>query len=255
MITRTMTIAAAMFLFMGMDQASAASWAEVKAKGAQAVVAAGDQNHNKAKTMVWHFKMTLKPVSGASRTMEFKVWQKGRTKRLVRFLSPGNIKGMSVLMQSPKVMYVYSPETDNARRVANHAKRQSFLGSDVSLSDMAVVDYAATYDASFGKETPVYQELVLNKKAGANVDWAKLKVRINKKSLTFSRIEYYAKGRLLKVQQRTRFSVWKGAPTYRRSTFIDMKTKHRTILDMLSQEINKPLPSSMFKKRALIRGN
>ena len=234
--------------------AGAGGWGALKAQGAQAVLAAADKTHNSFKTQVWVFRMTLKPAGGAaSRTMKFKIWQKG-SRRLVRFLEPGDLKGMSVLMRSPTVMYVYSPQTDNVRRVASHARRQSFLGSDVSLSDMSTVDLSAQYNATFGRESGDSQWLTLRAKPGAKVDWSMLKVRVHKKTRSFSRIEYFHNGRRRKVQDRSRLKIMSGIPTYRRSVFIDMKSKHRTILDMLSQKTNTPLPSSLFKKRNLIRG-
>ena len=59
--------------------------------------------------------------------------QKGTTKRLVRFLAPGDIKGMGMLVESADTMYALLPAFGNrVRRLGTHQVSQSFMGSDLA---------------------------------------------------------------------------------------------------------------------------
>ena len=95
-------------------------------KTPQALLEALDKRHNHYPTQKWTFEMVIQPPSGAKRSVKFAVQQKG-SKRLVRFLEPGSVKGMSVLSKGTK-MYVFSPQTENVRLVATSARRQTLLG-------------------------------------------------------------------------------------------------------------------------------
>jgi len=235
--------------------ADAPELAGLKAQGAQPLLQAADKRQNDYPTQKWLFKMTLIPPDGsAQRTMKFSVWQKQRTKRLVRFLEPGDVKGMSVLNEGANVMYVYSPQTDNVRRVATHARRQGFLGSDISYDDMAQVDLSASYDAAFDGEDGQGVWLVLTPKPGSEAGWTKVRARVNKTHLLVDMIEYFDGGAKKKTQVRTEYANFSGAPTYRKIVFTDHATKHKTELYMESQAIGVDIPDSTFKQRNLVRG-
>jgi outer membrane lipoprotein-sorting protein len=240
---------------LGPSAQAADDYAALKTEGAQVLLAAADKRQNDYPTQKWVFKMTLLPPDGgAPRSMKFSVWQKQRTKRLVRFLEPGEVKGMSVLNEGQNVMYVYAPQTDNVRRVATHARRQGFLGSDISYDDMAQVDLAASYDAKLDGEDAQGAWLVLSPKAGTDVGWEKLRARVNKQHLMVDLIEYFEGGTKKKTQARTEHAVLAGAPTYRKVVFTDHATKHKTELYMESQAIGEDIPDSTFKQRNLVRG-
>ena len=233
-------------------QAPAATFETVKAQGAQALLAHGDKLHNNQPTQEWLFRMTMKSADGEARVVKFSVQQKHRVKRLVRFLE-GDAKGMSVLVTGSK-MYVYSPQTDNVRRVASHARRQTFMGSNMTFSDMSTIDFSATYDAVFDEETDAHQWLVLTAKPDASVDWSRLRLRVEKKNLSFSRIEYYDGAKLKRIQYREHFKMDGGVPTYQRVSFVDTATRYSTTMEMLSQKLGHSIPNSVFKKRNLVRG-
>ena len=245
-------IMALMALWFVAPNATAASFDELKTKGAQALLEHGDKLHNDQTTQEWSFKMIMKPASGEARVVKFTVQQKDRTKRLVRF-TDGDAKGMSVLMRGNK-MYVYSPQTDNVRRVASHARRQTFMGSNLTFSDMSTIDFSKTYNAAFDKETAEHQWLSLTAKPDTDLDWPKLRLRVEKKSLSFSRIEYYDGSKLKRVQYRENYKNDNGVPTYQRVRFVDKATGYSTTMEMLSQKIGGDLSNSIFKKRNLVRG-
>ena len=256
-MVRTSQLIVASFILLTVAGAAraAATFDELKAKGAQAVLAEGDRRHYAYKTAKWVFTMTLKPASGDPRTLKFSTWQKGSDKRLTRFLAPGQVKGMSVLVRGANVMYVYSPQTDNVRRVAAHAKKQNMLGSDMTYEDMAQIDFASEYDARFDADAGAFAWLELTVKPGIEKGWQRLRVRVDKKLVMFDRVEYFDGKKKVKIQERYRPEVLDGWRAYRKIVMKDLATRHQTTIFMESQKINDEIPDSVYKKRSLIRGN
>lgn len=245
-------LALSLAITVSIPAVSAIDFQALKAQGAQAVLAHGDQLHQGQATQKWSFRMTMSAPSGENRVVKFNVQQKGR-KRLVRF-TDGDPKGLSVLVSGSK-MYVYSPQTDKVRRVASHARRQTFMGSNMTFSDMSSIELSTRYEASFGAETANEQWLHLTGKADASVDWKSLRVKIHKSSLSISRVEYFEGATLVRVQKRDGLSLKQGVPTYRRVVFEEVGTGHTTTMEMLSQVLGEPIADSVFKKRNLVRGN
>jgi outer membrane lipoprotein-sorting protein len=162
---------------------------------------------------------------------------------------------MSMLSTGPKIMYVYSPQTDNVRRVASSAKRQTLLGSNLTYTDMQSAPLSELYDATFGPDDGAFAWLELTPKAGAEVAWTKLRVRVDKKTKMAQTLEYFDGAAKKRVEVRSKHESWDGTPTYRH---IEMKTLDDgliTSLDVEKQTINGDVADSLFKKRNLVRGN
>ena len=83
-------------------------------------------------------EMTLVSPSGARRTREIKLQNKRTADQdlmLVRFLSPADVRGTGLLMTNDDT-WLYLPALGKARRIAGHAKKGDFMGSDLSFADM-----------------------------------------------------------------------------------------------------------------------
>jgi len=235
--------------------ASAADFPSLKAKGADALLAETDRLMFDYTTQQWKMRMTVTSPGAEARAMVIEVWQKDKTKRLVRFLEPGPVKGMSMLSTGDDVMYVYSPQTDNVRRVAAHARRQTLLGSNMDYDDMAEVGLAKKYTATFGSETATHQWLELALKPGADGTWTKLRARVDKQTTMVDQIEYLEDGHGKRVQAQSKFGVPAGVP---HDQHVELKTLSHwltTTIEMLEQKIGHDLPDSIFQKKNLVRGN
>jgi len=217
-----------------------------------ALLATLDARHNHYPTQKWDFEMVITPSSGTTRKVTFNVWQKG-SKRLVRFTGPGDIKGMSVLSRGTNTMYVYSPQTGNARRVAAHATRQTLLGSDMGYDDMSQLDLAPLYDAKVSKDEGGFLWLELTSKGEAS--WSNLRLRVSKKQGMIDRIEYLEDGKAVKLQERSDFAVLDNVPTFKTIKVSRPGNSGNTVLNMLSQKIGDDIPNKVFTKRSLVRGN
>jgi outer membrane lipoprotein-sorting protein len=230
-------------------------WAALKKQGAQAILIHADKRHNDHPSFKWVIKMSLFDRGKKTRQYKMSTWQKGQY-RLIRFLEPGEVKGLSVLLRGAK-MYVYSPQTDNVRRVATHARKQTFMGSDMTFDDMRQVDFSADYTATFGKETSTHQWLSLSPKANSGVQYKKLRLRIDKKLQLIDVIEYFDGGKKSKTQARFQPTLFSGATveSYRKIVVTDHKSGHKTEMFVESQRVGDEIPNKVFKKRNLVRGN
>ena len=236
------------------DRPSKPNLDELRAKGPGVLLEAVDKYHNDYSTQKWKFRMTLKAKTGSTRQMVFKTWQKGQ-KRLIRFLEPGEVKGMSVLIRPGGTMYVYSPQTDNVRRVATHARRQTFMGSDFTMDDMGQIDFNIDYDPKFGKEDADHVWMDLTLKEGREIQWKKLRLRLSKKDAMINLIEYFDGDRKVKTQERSNHGEMGGVSTYQKIVMTDQASGHQTIVEMLEQTVGDDIPNQVFSKRSLVRGD
>src|SRR5262249_19575880 len=141
-----------------------------------------------------HYKVRLKIGDGTAIDPTLDVFQKtinGVEKRLVRFASPPDLRGMGILVESRDTMYVYLPGFDKVRRVGTHARTQNVMGSDFNYDDMGVLRYSHDYDAQLEKTTPAEYVIDLNSKPGRDPIYTKLRAWVSRKCLQYAKIEYY----------------------------------------------------------------
>ena len=74
-----------------------------------------------------------------------KLYDNGKTeKRLVRFLSPADVKGTGLLTydyeRDDDAMWLYLPALRKSRRLVSREKSKSFMGSEFSYADMNIPD-------------------------------------------------------------------------------------------------------------------
>lgn len=236
-----------------------------QAQSAQAPVSAEellkrvDRQANTFKDATFHFKMKIKETSGPAREVEFVSKQKGTQKRIVRFLAPANVKGMGILMENADTMYALLPEFNNrVRRMGMHAAGQSFFGSDLVSEDMAAIEFQQGYAAKSGGADGAMLVLELSAKPGKKVEFPRLKMWVDGKTDTVTKIEYYdAAGKKLRTQTRSDFRKDEATGTYGpwKLTFTDhRKDNHETDLILLKAQYNTGLSDDEFTVRALQRG-
>ena len=137
---------------------------EEDAKSAATILKKSDDEVNNFKDQEYVTRMTLLAADGkVEKVIEMKIQQKGGDKRLVRFVKPGDVKGLSVLVEGGNT-YVYLPQFNKTRRVAAHTSKQSFMGTDFNMGPppypLEYILRDATgpegrYIGNFGKETSV----------------------------------------------------------------------------------------------------
>ena len=214
-----------------------------------------DRAMNAFKDATWDCKLRVKEPSGQWRELSFTTYQKSPGKRLVRFTG-GENKGMSVLVESADVVYVYLPEFKRVRRMGTHVKNQNFGGSDFSSEDMSQTSYAGVFDAKVVGEDQASWIVELSAKAGLDLECPKLKMWIGKEPLQPTRIEYMdASGRKLKTQERLDYK--KDSPEHWQPMRIVVtdhrRNDHASEIDFLTSKIDTGLSDDLFTVRTLSR--
>ncbi len=189
---------------------------------------------------------------GTEKVREMKVWEKGN-KRLVRFVKPASERGMSLLAADKETNYVYLPSYKRVRRVAAHARNQTFMGTDMTQTDMSLIRFADDYVPKLIGETDTCWELELNPKPGKDVGYGKLLVQATKDRFSVAQVSYFGKdGRKIKTEQRKEWAMYEGGH-YMASTVqvTNAAGDHQTILRNNDYKVNQGIPDSFFSQRNL----
>lgn len=196
--------------------------------------------------------MTVVDSGGSRKTYEFTIWQKGTKKRLVRFHS-GEMKGMSTLVEDRDRVYVYLPAFRKVRRVAPHSMNQNFAGSDFTNEDMAGITWADAWDGVIEREDAEAWWLLCTPKPGVASSHPKVRLKVQKGTWYQSLVEYLdAEGRPVRRMESTRLRTFPGgAERYSQVILADLRTGHRTELEIRDFQVNQGLPDAAFSQREL----
>ncbi|MCP4727921.1 MAG: outer membrane lipoprotein-sorting protein, partial [bacterium] len=125
--------------------------------------------------------MKLIDKRGSVRERTLKSYRFGDDKQIMWFLAPADVKGSSFLRHSyddrDDDMWLYLPSFGKVRRIASHAKKGSFMGSDFTYEDMGdrkLKDYTykLTGEETVGERECWIVESVPNK--GVVTDYTKI---------------------------------------------------------------------------------
>jgi outer membrane lipoprotein-sorting protein len=203
-------------------------------------------------------KLLIRDPSGQAREIGFTTFQKVPDKRLVRFSSPGDLKGMGVLVENKDVMYVFLPGFQKVRRVGTHVKAQTFMGSDFSYEDMSLSRYSPTYDAKLVKEDAASWELELTVKSGQEIEYPRVHMWVDKKSQQPTKIDFMdPSGKVLKTSEYFDYHI-DDANHYGPSKVVNTdhrRNDHKSEIVFTRVKLNQGLKDDFFTQRTLIRGH
>ncbi len=244
------------------DSTAAAAGVAAPTETAEALLKRVDTQMNSFKDGDFLFKMIIKEPSGrVEREIEFATQQRNQ-KRLVRFLAPGDIKGMGFLLESADVMYALLPAFGNrVRRVATHQMSGSFMGSDLNNDDMAILEFSPSFTPKYSSQEGDTAIVDLAIKPGRQTEFPHLKLWIDRKAALISKIEYYdASGKKLRTQLRQDYAQDNkaGNPPHfspGKMIFIDhRRNDHQTELLTTKHVLDSGISEELFTVRALQRG-
>lgn len=119
---------------------------------------------------------------GSVRERVLEIQQKGDDLRLVRFTEPAEVAGVSFLSRGEDRLYLYLPAFRKVRRIASHAKKENFMGTDFSYEDLSETNYDQKYNAAFLEEDETSWNLKLTPKPGANAVYSSAVMRVDKQT-------------------------------------------------------------------------
>ena len=199
-------------------------------------------------------KMQLIDKAGNTKNRELTIMQKGPEKRLIRFNTPADVKGVGFLVLEDDLMYLYMPAFAKVRRIASHVKNENFMGTDFTYDDMAQSDYVENYTPILRNETDRHFVLELTPKSESEIDYSKLVMWANKQTMLPDTVEFYdSSARLLKVMIQTKTERVDGYWTPQHIEMIDVQDQHKTTMELVNVKHDQGIPDKRFTQRYLRR--
>ena len=201
-----------------------------------------------------HLSMTLIDAEGGTKTRELSILQKDKDKRLIRFLSPADVRGVGFLALEDDLMYIYMPAFAKVRRIASHVKNENFMGTDFTYDDMAQTDYVKNYTPALKEETDSHFVLELVPDEKSEIDYSRLVMWVDKTTMLPDKVEFYDRpGLLLKTMTQTDVRRIDGYLTPHHIEMEDIQEKHKTIMDLKDVVHDQSIPDKQFTQRHLKR--
>jgi hypothetical protein len=208
-----------------------------------------------AANKVWICRMRSIGTDGNVREGRFLMLQNSADKRLLRFLSPADMRNTAMLALGKGELYVYLPADRRVRRLGTSALNQTFLGSDFYAEDLGSVRLKDDYDAKIVSRNGSETKLELVPKHASQ--WSRIVAVVAEHDLT-PRMEFYdQKGKLARTwtrtfeRQKSRYEAWVPA----RMLMVNEQSKHATELIVEVGDSDKPITDDIFSLRALQRGD
>lgn len=225
-----------------------------KVQEAQDILRKIDSVLTAPRDMTTREKMVLIDRDGNQKVREVKIYQKGSEWRLVRFLSPADVRGVGFLRLAADRLYLYLPAYRRVRRIASSVKNENFMGTDFTYEDLAQSDYAKDYQARLLSRDAERFMLELTPRPSADVSYGKLIVVADASNYMLHKIEFYDReGDLRKILQVDQIRNLKGYWVGKRMEMRDLKTGHRTVLELTEVRFDQGLSDNVFSERNLKR--
>lgn len=192
------------------------------------------------------------------KTVAFNMKMKELKQQFIEFTAPGDVAGMKILMQDADTLFMYSPEFQKIRRVAAHAQKQGFLGSDMTPEDMVLAELSSKFNATLLGKEGFETKLELIPKEENKFSFAKLELTIDSQVGGVTKIRYMDGGGTA-VREQTR-EEWKPfsltGKSFKMPTQIRMKNLKlgsETVIKLT--DINfETIPEKIFSRSTLLRG-
>ncbi|MEN2998942.1 MAG: outer membrane lipoprotein-sorting protein [Brevinematia bacterium] len=130
---------------------------------------------------------------------EMRIWNSGKEKRVVKFVSPESIKGIGVLSLPNGEMYVYLPAYKRVRAIHGSAKDQSFQATDFSYREIGSFNYSQDFEAEILSEDQNNYVLALKRKPNSEWSYDKVLMVVCKNTFLPKKLEMYERDRIKKV--------------------------------------------------------
>ncbi len=197
-------------------------------------------------------------------TIRTKKFEGDKTRTLLRFEAPSDVKGVAMLQWAdPKgadSQWLYLPELRKVRQVAGGAKRQSFVGTDFSYEDLAIITQFQDWTDSEARATLLRHEPLNGDTAqvlefvptGKDLAYAKILVWLAGNDLLAARFEFYdPSGELKKRLSQTE---WRPVGTIATAFHMELENiqgNSRTVADFSKVTYDSGLADEVFTQRSL----
>jgi outer membrane lipoprotein-sorting protein len=182
----------------------------------------------------------------------------GRSKAVLRFLAPPEVKGVALLIVNhpdrASDQWMWTPALQRERRIALQDRSTRFFGTDFSFEDLEERDVDQYDYRLLGDETidgaPCWR-IESTPSQRKISQYTKSEVWIRKDNHALAQVESYVKAEVVRRLKYSDFVQAQGIWTGRRLEMTDLRRKSRTILTLERLEYNVPLKDEDFTLQAL----
>ncbi|MBS4015337.1 MAG: outer membrane lipoprotein-sorting protein [Candidatus Latescibacteria bacterium] len=243
---KTFTIAITFFLFwiVGLAQNQELTAIQILQKVDQCLNGPSDQE--------MRLELLLIDKNGREQTREIMMMQKGSDKRIGKFLSPADQKGIGFLSLPDNVFYIYLPAYKKTRRIAAHIKNTKFAGTDFTYEDMEAKNYSRDWTVQTLSSENSWHKLELLPKPGVSTEYGKIILRVRTDNFYPEIVEYYDKAdKLYKKMTSDKIEKVDGFWVAKESFMEDLKSGHKTRMILQDVKFNTNIAADKFTERYL----
>jgi Outer membrane lipoprotein-sorting protein len=184
----------------------------------------------------------------------------GRSKAVLRFLAPPEVKGVALLILNhadrSSDQWMWTPALQRERRIALQDRSTRFFGTDFSFEDLEERDVNQYDYTLLGDETvdgAACWKIQSVPKQSKSSQYTRSIVWIRKDNYAFARIESYVKDAAVRRLDYSDIQNVQGIWTARRLEMADLRRGSRTRLTLEKLQYNLPMKEEDFTLQALRR--
>jgi len=222
-----------------------------RAETADEILAKMDKTVNGFVDQYMDNTMNIIDIDGSTKSYRFNILQKGE-KRLIRFTS-GEMKGLANLIEGPGNIYAYLPGQRKVRRVSAHNMKASFAGSDFTNDDMAFSSWPGSYKPTLAREDDGFWYLDCRAIPGSPAPYPRAETKVQKGTYQLMGWTYFDENdKPVKKFENSKPKDWGNGLLRNQEVLVtDLRTGHKTRLDIHDFKVDQNVPDSKFTQREL----
>ena len=185
----------------------------------------------------------------------------GRSKSLLTFTAPADVKGVALLVISfperASDQWMWIPANERERRIAFQDRSTRFFGTDFTFEDLEERDVDQYTYSMVGDDTldgVACWRIESKPKTTKASQYTSAQVWVRKDNYAFQQFENYIKGQLVRRLKYSRIENLQGIWTARVAEMTDLRRNSRTVLTFEKLLYNVPLNDEEFTLQGLRRG-
>ena len=216
-------------------------------------------------------RLTIVDRRGNERVRDLSIYMKkypdDANRSIVFFQSPADIKGTGFLQwanaHTTDEQWLYLPELKRVRQIGAGSKRESFVGTDFSYDDLAIISQLTDWSEAEAKTKLLREEVVEGQPTSVieftpdakDVGYSKILAWLTRDDLVLVKLEMYDKqGRVQKVLTLSDIRKVGAVPTPFHMEMNNVQDNSRTVVDFTEVKYDTGLDDDAFTQRALERG-
>jgi outer membrane lipoprotein-sorting protein len=199
--------------------------------------------------------------------INLKKYPEDRTRTILFFEAPAEVKGVGFLQwadpHGKDEQWLYLPELKRVRQISGGAKRESFVGTDFSYEDLALIGEITDWSeqdarTQLARDEPLDGQpchVIELTPVGKDLAYGKLLVWLRAEDLTILTFELYDKAnRLAKVLRVSDIRKVGAIPTPFHMEMQNVQSGSHTVVDFTDVKYDSGMSDDLFAQRALEHG-